>query len=60
MIVEVDPMTMMVEIKRFVIAHDCGTVINPLILDGQVHGGYPWESVTRFTKNWFLMKTERC
>jgi carbon-monoxide dehydrogenase large subunit len=39
MIVEVDPITMMVEIKRFVIAHDCGTVINPLILDGQIHGG---------------------
>jgi len=30
---------MMVEIKRYVIAHDCGTVINPLIVDGQVHGG---------------------
>jgi len=39
MIVEVDPETMMVEIKRYVIAHDCGTVINPLIVDGQVHGG---------------------
>jgi len=39
MIVEVDPETMMVEVKRFVIAHDCGTVLNPLIVDGQVHGG---------------------
>jgi CO/xanthine dehydrogenase Mo-binding subunit len=39
MIVEVDTETMMVKIKRYVIAHDCGTVINPLILDGQVHGG---------------------
>jgi aerobic carbon-monoxide dehydrogenase large subunit len=39
MIVEVDPLTMMVAIKRFIIAHDCGTVINPLILEGQVHGG---------------------
>ena len=39
MIVEVDPVTMMVKIKRFVIAHDCGTVVNPLILDGQLHGG---------------------
>jgi len=29
----------MVEVKRFVIAHDCGTVLNPLIVDGQVHGG---------------------
>lgn len=39
MIVEVDPETMNVQIKRYIIAHDCGTVINPLILDGQVHGG---------------------
>lgn len=39
MIVEVDPKTMMVEIKRYVVVEDCGTVLNPLILDGQVHGG---------------------
>ena len=39
MIVEVNPITMMVEIKRMVFVHDCGTVVNPLILDGQVHGG---------------------
>ncbi len=39
MIVEVNPITMMVEIKRMVFVHDCGTVINPLILDGQIHGG---------------------
>jgi CO/xanthine dehydrogenase Mo-binding subunit len=39
MIVEVDPETLMVEIKRYVVVHDCGKVINPLILDGQVHGG---------------------
>jgi len=39
MIVEVDPDTMLVEIKRYVVVHDCGRVINPLILDGQIHGG---------------------
>jgi carbon-monoxide dehydrogenase large subunit len=39
MIVEVDPETMLVEIKRFVIAHDCGTLLNPMIVDGQIHGG---------------------
>ncbi len=39
MIVELDPETMLVELKRFVVVHDCGRVINPLILDGQVHGG---------------------
>jgi carbon-monoxide dehydrogenase large subunit len=39
MILEVDPETMMVEIKRYVAVEDCGTVLNPLIVDGQVHGG---------------------
>jgi CO/xanthine dehydrogenase Mo-binding subunit len=39
MIVEVDPETMMVEIKKYVVVHDCGEVINPLILDGQIQGG---------------------
>ncbi|MCB0207322.1 MAG: xanthine dehydrogenase family protein molybdopterin-binding subunit, partial [Anaerolineae bacterium] len=39
MIVEVDPETMMVQIKRHVVVHDCGTVINPMILEGQVQGG---------------------
>jgi carbon-monoxide dehydrogenase large subunit len=39
MIVEVDPETMALEIRRYVVVHDCGTVINPLILAGQIHGG---------------------
>ncbi len=39
MIVEVDPETMMVEIKRYVVVHDCGVVINPMILEGQIQGG---------------------
>ncbi|NUQ36758.1 MAG: xanthine dehydrogenase family protein molybdopterin-binding subunit [Caldilineales bacterium] len=39
LIVEVDPETMQVQIKRYVTVHDCGRVINPLILDGQIHGG---------------------
>jgi len=39
MIVEVDPETLLVEIKKFIIAHDCGTVLNPLIVEGQIHGG---------------------
>ena len=39
MIVEVDTETMMVEIKRYTVVEDCGTVINPLIVEGQIHGG---------------------
>ncbi|MDH3255505.1 MAG: molybdopterin-dependent oxidoreductase, partial [Acidobacteriota bacterium] len=39
MIVEVDPETFQLEIKKYVVVHDCGKVINPLILDGQIQGG---------------------
>jgi CO/xanthine dehydrogenase Mo-binding subunit len=39
MIVEVDPETMMIDIKRYVAVEDCGTVLNPLIVEGQIHGG---------------------
>jgi carbon-monoxide dehydrogenase large subunit len=39
MIVEVDPETMIPSIRRYVVVHDCGTVINPRIVEGQVLGG---------------------
>jgi aerobic carbon-monoxide dehydrogenase large subunit len=37
--VEVDPETGKVEIVAYTAVDDCGTVMNPLIVDGQVHGG---------------------
>jgi aerobic carbon-monoxide dehydrogenase large subunit len=37
--VEVDIETGAVRILRFTVAHDCGRVINPLVVDGQVVGG---------------------
>ncbi len=37
--VEVDPDTGTVEICRYVVIDDVGRVINPLIVDGQIHGG---------------------
>jgi len=38
-LVEVDAETGSVRLLRLVVVHDCGTVINPLIVDGQIHGG---------------------
>jgi carbon-monoxide dehydrogenase large subunit len=38
-ILEVDPETLKTKFVRFVFVHDCGTVINPLLLEGQVQGG---------------------
>lgn len=37
--VEIDPATCFVKIHKFVVAEDCGRIINPMIVDGQVHGG---------------------
>jgi aerobic carbon-monoxide dehydrogenase large subunit len=38
-VVEVDPETALVEVRRYVVVHDSGRVINPLVVDGQIHGG---------------------
>jgi CO/xanthine dehydrogenase Mo-binding subunit len=35
----VDPRTCRLEILRYVVVHDCGRVINPLVLEGQIEGG---------------------
>lgn len=37
--VEIDPETGIAEIVRYVAVDDCGTVLNPLIVHGQVYGG---------------------
>ncbi len=37
--VELDLATCFVKIHAYVVAEDCGRVINPMIVDGQVHGG---------------------
>ncbi|MGH2672271.1 MAG: xanthine dehydrogenase family protein molybdopterin-binding subunit [Actinomycetota bacterium] len=37
--VSVDPETGEVRILRYAVAHDCGPLINPVIVEGQIHGG---------------------
>ena len=37
--VEVDAETGRVTLLRYVVAHDCGRLVNPMIVDGQMHGG---------------------
>jgi aerobic carbon-monoxide dehydrogenase large subunit len=38
-VIEVDPATGEVRFLRYVVVHDCGTIINPTIVEGQIHGG---------------------
>ncbi|WP_104017586.1 xanthine dehydrogenase family protein molybdopterin-binding subunit [Roseovarius nitratireducens] len=37
--VEIDPETLAIRLTRFLVAEDCGRMINPMVVDGQVHGG---------------------
>jgi carbon-monoxide dehydrogenase large subunit len=50
--VAVDPETGLVEVERYVVVHDCGRIINPLLVDGQIYGAVAqgigsvlWEAV---------------
>ncbi|WP_166355082.1 aerobic carbon-monoxide dehydrogenase large subunit [Phytoactinopolyspora limicola] len=38
-IVETDPDTAEITVLRYCVVHDCGTLINPRIVEGQIHGG---------------------
>jgi carbon-monoxide dehydrogenase large subunit len=38
-VVEVDPNTGTVELQKYVAVDDCGNIINPLVVEGQLHGG---------------------
>jgi carbon-monoxide dehydrogenase large subunit len=38
-VVDIDRGTGVVKIRRFVAVDDCGNIINPMIVDGQIHGG---------------------
>ena len=38
-VVDIDPGTGMVKVRRFVAVDDCGTRINEMIIEGQIHGG---------------------
>jgi carbon-monoxide dehydrogenase large subunit len=38
-VVEVDPETGNVQLQKYVAVDDCGNIINPMIVDGQLHGG---------------------
>jgi aerobic carbon-monoxide dehydrogenase large subunit len=39
-VVEIDPDTCNLLIRRYVIVHDCGRVINPMVVAGQMYGGF--------------------
>src|SRR5258706_4359345 len=45
-VTDVDPGTGEVVVRRFIAVDDCGVRINPMIVEGQIHGGVaPWVSM---------------
>ena len=38
-VVETDPETAEIRVLRYCVVHDCGTLVNPMIVEGQIHGG---------------------
>jgi carbon-monoxide dehydrogenase large subunit len=38
-VVEIDPQTGQLKIPRYAVAHDCGRIVNPMLVDGQIVGG---------------------
>lgn len=38
--VEIDPQTGQVEIKKYITVHDCGSILNPMLVEGQIYGSF--------------------
>jgi aerobic carbon-monoxide dehydrogenase large subunit len=38
-VVEVDPDTGAIDVLRYAVVHDCGPLVNPMLVEGQIHGG---------------------
>ena len=38
-VVDIDPDTAEVKVRRFIAVDDCGVRISPMVVDGQIHGG---------------------
>jgi aerobic carbon-monoxide dehydrogenase large subunit len=38
-VVEIDPATWEIDVVKYAVVHDCGNAVNPMIVEGQVHGG---------------------
>jgi carbon-monoxide dehydrogenase large subunit len=38
-VAEVDPLTGEIELQRYIAVDDCGRAVNPMIIEGQIHGG---------------------
>ena len=56
-IVEVDRETGRVDIDNYVVAHDCGVVVNPMLVEGQIMGG---TVAACYAKRSSTIRTDNC
>ncbi len=54
--VEIDPDTGVIEVVKYTMVGDFGTVINPLLVEGQSHGGVVQASARRCSSTWSTAK----
>ena len=52
-VVEVDPETGQCTVERYVIVEDCGTVLNPRVVEGQIHGAFA-QGLGTATAEWLV------
>ena len=58
--IEVDAVTMRAKLTRFTVVDDFGMVINPLTLEGQIHGGVAQGVGQALMSSWPMMKMASC
>src|SRR5581483_9152836 len=58
--VRVDPKTFRLEILKYVVAHDCGRLINPLVVQGQIEAASRRESAAHSTSAWRTTPRASC
>jgi CO/xanthine dehydrogenase Mo-binding subunit len=60
-IIEVDIQTGIVTIRKYVVLHDCGKLVNPLIVEGQIYGGVAQGIGGSFSMStWIMTRTASC
>ena len=59
-VVEVDPETGDIKFRRYIAVDDCGNIINPMLVEGQVHGASRKGLPKHCMKKLSMMKTVNC
>jgi CO/xanthine dehydrogenase Mo-binding subunit len=59
-VVETDPDTAEIRVLRYCVVHDCGTLVNPMLVEGRSTAGWRRASAGRCTSGWPTTRTGSC